>query len=270
MSKTIFITGSSTGIGRASAKLFSEKGWNVAATMRHPEKETELDKLPGIRLYRLDVTDNNSILKARDDAISDFGSVDVVHNNAGYAVTGYFENMSEEQIKRQYDVNVFGLMRVTKAFLPHFREKNEGVFVNMSSIGGIASFPGVFMYNSTKFAVEGFSEGVSYELGQLGIRVILIEPCNIKTDFQGRSQERVPNKIDDYEAISDKMASAGAGRLAAEFLQPEAAAKLIYTAINDNSGQMRYLTEDVVGMAALRNKLGADDFMKLINKNFFG
>ncbi len=270
MAKTIFITGASTGIGRATAKLFSEKGWNVAATMRHPENETELGNLPGVKLYTLDVTDLASIESARDQAIADFGGVDVVHNNAGYAVTGYFEDMTEDQIRRQYEVNVFGLMRVTKAFLPHFRTKKDGVFVNMSSIGGVASFPGVFMYNSTKFAVEGFSEGVSYELSQLGIRTILIQPGNIKTDFQGRSQERVPSTISDYDAIAEKQRKASEGGSTFEFLDPSAVADLIYSALQDNSGRVRYWTDDVDGMVELRKNLGPDGFMQVMKKNFFG
>lgn len=267
---TIFITGTSSGIGRATAKYFSGKGWNVGAAMRSPEKETELENLPGVKLYKIDVTDTESVEAAKDSVIADFGKIDVVVNNAGYAVSGYFENMTEEQIRRQYDVNVFGLMRVTKAFLPHFRENHAGTFVNLSSIGGIASFPGLYIYNSTKFAVEGFSEGISYELSKLGIRMILIQPGNIATDFQGRSQDKTPNSIPDYDAVSELMANASKGKPQQGFLQPDVIAELIYTALNDASGRTRYASEDVTGMVEMRQKLGPDGFMQAMDKMFFG
>jgi len=273
MSKTIFITGSSTGIGRATVELFSQKGWNVAATMRTPEKEQALSELPGVKLYRMDVTDTQSVEAARDKAIQDFGQIDVVVNNAGYAVSGYFENMTEEQIRRQYDVNVFGLMHVTKAFLPHFRANAGGTFVNISSIGGIVGVPGLYVYNSTKFAVEGFSEGISHELKQLGIRIKIIEPGNIGTDFYGRSMEQVPNVIADYDKVTEKQMQTQARqdrKPQTTRLQPSVIAELIYEAVNDTSDRMRYLSQDVVGMAESRQQIGADAFAVNMRKMFYG
>ena len=121
--KTIVITGSSSGIGKATAKYFAGQGWKVAATMRTPENETELNQLDNVSLYALDVTDEASIAAATEQILSDFGTVDVVLNNAGYAVAGPFEAATPEQVKRQFDTNVLGLMSVTRAFLPHFRAK---------------------------------------------------------------------------------------------------------------------------------------------------
>ncbi len=139
--KTIVITGASSGIGKATARYFAEQGWQVAATMRKPENETELNQIENVSVYQLDVTDNDSIANAAQQIISDFGSVDVVLNNAGYGLIGPFEAASNEQIRQQFDTNVFGLMEVTRAFLPHFRANQAGLFLNVSSIGGRITYP---------------------------------------------------------------------------------------------------------------------------------
>ena len=132
MSKTIVITGASSGIGRATAIYFAEKGWNVDATMRSPEKETELQKIDGIKVYQLDVTSTESISSAYDAILGDFGNVDVLLNNAGYAVAGPFEAATDDQIRREFDVNVFGLFNTTRKFLEHFRPKGDGTIINIS------------------------------------------------------------------------------------------------------------------------------------------
>lgn len=269
MAKTMFITGASTGIGHATALHFAKKGWNVAATMRKPENETELTQSPNVKLYKLDVTDTASIEAARDQAIADFGTIDVVVNNAGYAVSGIFENMTEEQIKRQYDVNVFGLMRVTKAFLPHFRANKAGTFVNLSSVGGILATPTLEVYQSTKFAVEGLSEGWYNELKPLGIRVVIIEPGSIGTDFQGRSQDKTPNTIEDYNPILEKMGKVAAGRQT-QYLEPTVIAELIDTALSDDSGRARYASADAEPMIKMRNEKGADAFMQMLGQMTMG
>ena len=216
------------------------------------------------------MTDKASIEEARDAAIGDFGSVDVVVNNAGYAVTGYFEDMTEEQIRAMYEVNVFGLMAVTRAFLHHFRSKRDGTFVNISSVGGIGSFPSVHLYNSTKFAVEGFSEGTSYEFGELGIRTIIIEPGTIQTDFYGRSQIRVPSEIDDYKAINEKMAKGEMGKSGQQFLPPSVIAELIDEALEDPEKKVRYASIDAQQIIDMRNQVGSEQFIKNMKTMFFG
>ena len=189
MSKTSLITGSSTGIGRAAAFKFQQEGWNVIATMRTPEKEEDLGKLENVLVTRLDVQDLASIDAAIAQGIDNFGKIDVVVNNAGYGLMGTFESASRESVKRQYDVNVFGLFDVTRAVLPHFRANQSGMYINISSIGGRMTFPLISLYHSTKFAVEGFSESLHYELDPLGIQVKLVEPGAIATDFGGRSMD---------------------------------------------------------------------------------
>src|SRR5712672_2385421 len=152
--KTIFITGSSSGLGRATAKLFSSKGWKVTATMRNPDNERELDKLAGVVLLPLDVTDPKHIKATVDKAVT-MGGVDVVFNNAGYGMAGPLEGLTDEQIVRIVQTNLLGAIRLTKAFVPHFRERQAGLFLNTTSIGGLVSVPFNSMYHATKWGLEG-------------------------------------------------------------------------------------------------------------------
>ncbi len=263
--KTIVITGSSTGIGKATAKLFAEKGWQVAATMRTPANETELTTLDNVKVYPLDVTDIASITSARDQILADFGTVDVVLNNAGYGLMGAFELADTAQIKRQFDVNLFGLMDVTRAFLPHFRANKAGMFLNVSSIGGRITFPLISLYHSTKWAVEGFSESLAYELGELGIQVKIIEPGGVATDFGGRSMDMANNEATtDYNESIGKFMAAMTERASSGLGQSTAAqiAEGIYAATTDGKPQLRYLLgDDAVQMYAMRKEYGDDAFM---------
>jgi NAD(P)-dependent dehydrogenase (short-subunit alcohol dehydrogenase family) len=187
--KTIVITGASSGIGKATARLFLSKGWNVVATMRNPAIERDLAEQARLKLLALDVQDPESPKAAVAEAIEAFGGIDVWLNNAGYRAFGPVEAGKREQVERQFDVNVFGLIGCVQAVAPHFRQRRAGVLINVSSIGGIMTLPGYSVYHSSKFAVEGLSEGLWYELGTLGIKVKVIEPGAIKTDFGGRSMD---------------------------------------------------------------------------------
>ena len=268
---TIVITGSSSGFGKATAKYFAEKGWQVAATMRKPENETELDQIEGVSLYLLDVTDQASVDNAVEQILNDYDKVDVVLNNAGYAAAGPFEAATAAQIERQFDTNVIGLMRVTQAFLPHFRANNDGLFLNVSSIGGRITFPFISLYHGTKWAVEGFSESLSYELGELGIRVKLIEPGGVDTDFGGRSMDFCMREdlIDYNEALGKfqaQMDNSGLGRSTAEFI-----AEGIYNAATDGKTQMRYLLgQDAEQTYAMCEQVGDDAFIAGMKQRIFG
>lgn len=187
MKKTVLITGASSGFGKEISKLFDEKGWNVIATMRSPEKETELTTLSNVLVTKLDVTDKQSIQKAVATGIDKFGGIDVLVNNAGYAAFGELESASEEEIRKQFDVNLFGLIAVTQAVLPGMREKRSGVVINVSSVAGRITLPYCSLYHATKFAVEGLTESIQYELNQFGIRAKIVEPGGYKTEFAGRS-----------------------------------------------------------------------------------
>ncbi|PZF74135.1 SDR family oxidoreductase [Taibaiella soli] len=176
MNKTIFITGTSSGLGKASAKYFAENGWNVAATMRSPEKETELTQYQNVKIYKLDVTNISQVKTAVADAIKDFGKIDVVLNNAGMGVYGALELAKEEDIDWQFAVNARGPINVIRAFLPHFRSNNGGMFINVSSFMGITTaVPLGSLYNMSKFALEGLTEGLYYELKPFNIDLRLIE-----------------------------------------------------------------------------------------------
>ena len=269
--KTIVITGSSSGIGKATAKFFAEQGWKVAATMRTPENETELVAIENVSLYQLDVTDQASIDAAAAKILGDHAKVDVVLNNAGYGLMGPFEAASAEKIRRQFDTNVFGLMEVTRAFLPHFRANKAGLFLNVSSIGGLITFPLISLYHSTKWAVEGFSESLSYELRELGIQVKLIEPGGVSTDFGGRSMDMaMPAELPDYMPMVQKVmanfqARGGGGSTA------EQMAASIFEAATDGKQQMRYvLGDDAKQMFAMRQQAGDDGFMVGMRQQMLG
>lgn len=268
--KSIVITGASSGIGKATAKHFAAQGWKVAATMRTPAKETELVHIENISIYQLDVTDQSSIDTAAAQIISDFGTVDVVLNNAGYGLIGPFEGTTEDQIRHQFNVNVFGLMAVTRAFLPHFRENKAGMYLNVSSIGGLITFPLISLYHSTKWAVEGFSESLSFELAQLGIQVKLIEPGGVSTDFSGRSMVlALPQNTEDYNEMVGKFQAAmgnSGGGSTAEYL-----AQGIFNATTDGKKQLRYLIgPDAIENYTARKEVGDDAFIAGMTQRMFG
>jgi len=267
MSKTILITGSSTGIGKTTAKFFQAKGWNVVATMRTPEKETELNQLENVFVTRLDVQDYSSIETAVGQSIEKFGEIDVVLNNAGYGLMGTFESITQEQIARQYGVNVFGLFDVTRAVLPHFREKHSGMFINISSVGGKITFPLVSLYHSTKFAIEGFSEALHYELAAIGIDVKLVEPGGVATDFGGRSMVfQHDEKLEEYNPfVGNVMGNFEAILDPTNMSQPELVAEVIYTAATDETNQLRYIAgADAEQFVGARKAMSDDEFFTLI------
>lgn len=171
---TVLIRGKSSGIGRAAALKFQKEGWNVIATMRSPEKETELNTLENVLIVALDVVRPETVENAVQSGIENFGKIDAVVNNAGYAVFGVFELTSEEQVSRIFETNVYGPMRVLRAVLPHFRAQKSGVVVNITSQGGRITFPTCGIYHATKFALEGFTETLAYELIPFGIRTKII------------------------------------------------------------------------------------------------
>ena len=270
MAKTVLITGSSSGIGRETAKYFHEQGWNVVATMRTPDKETELNQLDNVLVTRLDVQDEASIETAIGEGIDRFGKIDVLLNNAGYGLGGPLEAMSMDQIRRQFDVNVFGLIATMKAALPHFRENRDGVIINVSSVGGRMSFPFFTLYHGTKFAVEGISEALSYELETIGVKMKIVEPGAIKTDFAGRSMELVnDDSIVEYQGLMQAFAAAMEGDLMANASEPRLVAEVIFKAATDGTDQLRYLAgADAEQYMANRNSQDDATFLGGIKQVF--
>jgi NADP-dependent 3-hydroxy acid dehydrogenase YdfG len=205
--KVWFITGASTGFGRLLAEEVLKAGGKVIATARKLDKVADLEaKYPQTaKALALDVTDAAQVDSAVTQALAKFGRVDVLVNNAGYGVAGAIEEVSEAEFMPMFETNVFGLLRVTRAFLPHLRKQRSGHILNLSSIGGLIASPGLGYYSSTKFAVEGISESLAAELAPLGIRVTIIEPGPFRTDFLGRSSVIAETRIADYDATAGNM-----------------------------------------------------------------
>jgi NAD(P)-dependent dehydrogenase (short-subunit alcohol dehydrogenase family) len=259
MSKTILITGASTGIGKATATFFHEKGWNVAATMRTPDREQELSKLDNVLVTRLDVTDTASIKAAVAETIERFGNIDVLLNNAGYGAYGLLEATPMEKIRRQFDTNVIGLMEVTKAVLPHFRANRDGVIINVSSIGGKMTFPLGTLYHGSKFAVEGLSEALHFELETIGVKVKIVEPGMIKTDFSGRSFDFTNDEsLTEYQALVSKFTSA-MNSYGGTSSEPIVVAKVFYDAATDGTNQLRYTAGDDAAQFVAQRKAATDE-----------
>lgn len=266
--KTIFITGTSTGLGKAAAKLFAAKGWNVIATMRHPEKEEELNQLDNVSLLQLDVTDPEQIRLAVEAACSK-GKIDVVFNNAGYGLMGPLEATSVDSILNQINTNLIGPIRITKEFIPHFRANNGGLFITTTSMGGLVTFPFSSIYHAAKWGMEGFSESMSFELAQFGIRVKTVLPGGIATDFTGRSLDL--NQHEAYENDFGKMLKVLSGDGGFEFSTADAIAEVVYEAATDDKDQLRYIAgADAKQLYENRLEKGAETFRKEMGEMLLG
>ncbi|MBE9583090.1 SDR family oxidoreductase [Mucilaginibacter sp. JRF] len=267
MQKAIFITGASSGLGKATAKLFQQKGWKVIATMRNPDKETDLAGLENVTLLQLDVTDTNSIEAAVTVAIGS-DDVDVVFNNAGYGLMGSLEALTDKQILKEINTNLLGVIRITKAFIPHFRERKQGLFISTTSMGGFLGFPLHSIYHATKFGVEGWSESMSFELGLHNIGIKTIAPGGISTDFTGRSLDRSSHRA--YTELEDKL-FANIDRMMEAAATPEQIAEIVYEAATDNKDQVRYVAgNDANAMYARWLEIGKEDFRREIRQQFLG
>ena len=266
--KTIFITGASTGLGNAAAKLFASKGWNVIATMRTPEKDTELSAIPNITLLPLDVTRPDQIKSATEQALA-MGDVDVVFNNAGYGLAGPLEGTSDAQLVRQLDTNLLGVIRVTQAFIPHFRAKQSGLFITTTSIGGLIALPFNSVYHATKWALEGWSESMAFELNKFGIGIKTVSPGGIKTDFISRSLDMGQHEAYD-ELVGQTLRVFTDPDRALNYSSAEQIAEVVYEAATDGKDQLRYVAgEDAKGYYAQRLAAGDEVFRKGINDMFF-
>lgn len=266
MQKTIFITGASAGLGKATAKLFQSKGWNVIATMRKPENETELNKLENVTVLKLDVTDLTQIEETIKKAITNH-SIDVVVNNAGYGLIGALEALTDEQINRQLNTNLLGVIRVTKAFTPYFRERKNGTFINITSMFGLIGYPTCSVYAATKFAIDGFSESLAYDLAHFGVKVKTVAPGGIQTDFTGRSMDGGQHEA--YNQLVEKVSEGYSEERVSNFSTPESIAAVIFDAATDNKDQLRYIAgQDAVSLYTEREEIGAEAQYQKIQKMF--
>lgn len=216
-----FITGCSTGFGRELAKQVIAQGWNAVVTARNPDSLKELVEGHDQQVLplALDVNEQTMIQQTVAQAIQHFGKIDVLVNNAGYGYFSAIEEGEDDQIRRQFETNVFGLTALIREVLPHMREKRSGHIINFSSIGGLVAFPALGYYNATKFAVEAISEALYKEVQPLGIHVSIIEPSGFRTDWAGRSVIESATTIDDYQETAgarSKALRAGSGHQAGD------------------------------------------------------
>jgi NAD(P)-dependent dehydrogenase (short-subunit alcohol dehydrogenase family) len=269
MAKTVLITGASSGLGRAAATLFHNAGWNVIATMRSTSDGSELEALERVLVTRLDVEDEGTIASAVEAGIATFGTIDVLVNNAGFGAFGPLETASIETIRRQLEVNVVGVLRTTQALLPHFRQRRDGTIINISSTSGRITLPFGALYHASKYALEGATEALQYELAPLGVTVKLIEPGAIRTDFAGRSMTFSNDlALADYQPLIEA-AMATYSSLMNGGSEPEQIAQVIFTAATDGATTLRYVAgDDATEM--LRQRAGAadDSFFASIKAQF--
>ena len=237
--KSILITGASGGIGKETAKLFASKGWNVVATMRRPENETELTSIPNIYVTKLDVTDEESVKNAVTETLEKFGAIDVLFNNAGYGVIGALESANFEDYYRQFDTNLFGVIRMIQAVLPSMRARKAGLIINVSSIAEIVGSPFGSLYHSSKWALSGLCESMQYELQNYGIRIKLVLPPPVKTNFFGSSMS-VLRKCSDYDKQLDKVFWVNESFVDKIAIKPQTIAKITYRAATDGRRKFRY------------------------------
>ena len=256
MSKVWFITGCSTGFGRELASLALQQGNRVVVTAR---KTSDIQDIvapyPHTAIsVKLDVTDKADIKASVEKALETFGRIDVLVNNAGIGYFGAVEESEEDEVRRMFEINVFGLANMTKEVLPIMRKQRSGHIVNIASIGGLVSFPAVGFYNATKYAVDGLSESLAKETAHLGIKVTVIAPSGFRTDWAGRSANNSKIEIEDYAPTAGKNKKDIRGYSGNQPGDPVRAAKAIMKAVDSTNPPLRLL----LGAAALkgaRNKL---------------
>ena len=269
--KVALVTGSSSGIGYETSLLLARNGFHTCATMRNTEKSESLrkiaekEKLP-IEFLQLDVTDDDSVDRAIGKIEKELGKIDVLINNAGYSLVGGFEDLAPDEIRQQFETNLFGGIRVIQKILPSMRARRNGIIVNISSGAGIVGFPCMSGYVSTKFALEGLSESIAYELLPFGIKVIIIEPGVIKTDFVRNSvtAKRALSETSEYFDVLGKI------RENLVFMQehatsPVIVAKVIFDAINHREPNLRYVVgNDIAMVAEAKRNMPDAEFRKMM------
>lgn len=272
--KVAIVTGSSRGIGYEISLTLARNGFLVYATMRDTSKSANIksiannDNLP-IRVLSLDVTDNDSINKAIEQVESEVKRIDILVNNAGYALHGAFEDLSIDEIKSQYETNVFGVVRTSQAVIPIMRRQKSGRIINISSGLGRFGLPGLSAYSSTKFAIEGWSESMAYELDPFGIKVILVEPGVVKTDFgkMGKTAEKALDANSPYRQMMDKLAG-GYEQMLESASTVEMVAKAVLDAVTSANPHIRYPVGKDIEMWILgKRNMSDDEFYNMIKKN---
>ena len=271
MSKTVFITGASSGFGNLTAKKFQNEGWSVFATMRSPEKENELNQLENITVYKLDVTNKDNIKQAFEKCIETYGQIDVLVNNAGYGAVGFIEEASQSEIDYQMNVNFFGLVNCCRVAIPYMRERKSGTIINLTSLAGTIGVPFFSLYNASKFAVEGFTQSLQFELGLFGIKAKVIAPGAFKTKFannmhilQGHPVQELDTYRNQYidwleKAKTNPPKPFGYG-------DPQVVADLIYKCSTQDTPVINYVGKDAKMMTKMTRWLGKQQMFKTLKK----
>ena len=261
--KVWFITGCSTGFGRELAKMVLDRGYRCVVTARDPAKAEDIAKGKENRalVLELDVTDQVQINAAVSSAVEHFGRIDVLVNNAGIGYFGSVEESDEEEFRWMFEINFFGLSSMTRAVLPIMRKQRSGQIVNISSIGGLRSFPALAYYNATKYAVEGFSESLALEVAPLGIKVTIVEPSGFRTDWAGRSASETRSGIADYADTAWKNIQNLRSSSGKQPGDPVRAAAAIIDAVESPNPPLRLL----LGKAALK---GARIKLDMLKRDF--
>jgi NAD(P)-dependent dehydrogenase (short-subunit alcohol dehydrogenase family) len=272
--KVSVVTGSSSGIGYETALILARNGFKTYATMRNIEKGVSLNSIAEkenlfIKIVQLDVTDQSSVKNAVETIHDESGKIDVLINNAGYGLVGALEDVSMEEIKSQFETNFYGLIRVTQAVLPIMRNQGSGKIVNISSGAGRFGFPTGSIYVSTKFAVEGLSESLAYEVEPFGIKIILVEPGVIKTNFFNASNttKKSLNPNSPYFKMYQNMGS-GFSKMIENGSTPDVVAKTVLEAISNDIPKLRYLAgNDVKQLLEGKTNMSDEDFFSMMKQN---
>ncbi len=270
--KVAVVTGSSSGIGFETSLVLARNNFHTYATMRNPERGTKMttvqsgENLP-IKIIQLDVTSDKSVREAIQSILSESGRIDVLVNNAGYGLVGAFEELGMDEIKQQYETNFFGVIRVTQAVIPIMKEQKSGIIVNISSGAGRFGYPGGSAYVSTKFALEGLSESISYELEPFGIKVALVEPGFVRTNFSNVISKRSQAPESEYSKMMEIMA----GRIEEmrrNASSSELVANIVLEAVTTKNPNLRYLAgKDVEQWIEQKKKLSDKEFFNMIKKS---
>ena len=274
--KVAIVTGSSSGIGYATSLMLARKGFYTYASVRNTNKSASLESIANaerlpLKLIQLDVTDDSSVKDAVEKIVLEKGRIDVLVNNAGYGLFGAFEDLSLDEIKAQFETNFFGVIRVTQHVLPIMRtpQNGGGVIVNVSSINGRIAFPVISAYVGTKFAIEGLSESIAYELEPFGIKVILIEPGAIGSNFMKGSV--LPKRALDPQSPYSELVQKFSVKTSSQHdnaTQPEEVAKTIFQAISIEKPEFRYVVgNDAVSLLEARKNMPYSEFQKMIIQN---
>lgn len=257
-SKTCFITGVSSGFGQALSREALAASHRVIGTVRNEDARIAFEALDATRAHAviLDVTDHDAIPRVVADVESRHGAIDVLVNNAGYGHEGILEESPMEEMRRQFEVNVFGAVAVTKAFVPRFRERRRGHIVNITSMGGFITMPGIAYYCGSKFALEGISEVLGKELAPFGVHVTAVAPGSFRTDWAGRSMQRTPRSVADYDALFEPIRRARKEKSGHQLGDPTRAGKAILALI-DLPDPPAHLLLGSDALDLVRGKLGA-------------